>query len=375
MREEILNTMIEIKEKKTNVVIPILKKELLFESSKYSSIKNNIWHVLINDIKMKKTSEYVVNYQCLSCKQMNTVSTTQFLRKIRQCKTNCFQCQLIQHNHRNRNDDQKNTNIKVKDWLSYQQVYEKSLKEFELYPEVYKNSYQLSHLSKDDYERIKPNIISFENGKYINVQDYEYWHIYKVNNQMKFSSVLYDPKDNRLFKDNQSIMKCDHCEKHWRCKSLKVFKNCYKILCPDCKLCNKTFKIRTIRNLNHDVIMYQSKLELKFIKWCESEGIIVNNGPSIEYTFLNKIHKYRVDFQIFDNDKKNNILIEIKDFHIWHKNQVASGLWETKVKATEEYIKNNGLKKYFFITPNNWNQMLTELLIEIKRDQIEKINK
>jgi len=362
MREEILNTIIEIKEKKTQSNIPILKKELLFESSKYSSIKNNIWHVLINDIKMKKTSDYLILYSCLSCKQMNTVSTTQFLRKIRQCKPNCFQCQLTNHNQCI-NHNQKNSNKeKTKDKLSYQELYQESLKEFELYPEDYKNSYRLSHLLTEDYQRIKPNIISFENGKYINIQDYEYWSIYKVNNQMKFSSVLYDPKDNRLFKDNQPIMKCDHCEKHWRCKSLKVFKNCYKILCTDCKLCNKTFKIRTIRNLNHELIMYQSKLELKFIQWCENEGIIVNNGPNIEYTFLNKKHKYRVDFQIM-----NTILIEIKDFHIWHKNQVASGLWETKVDATQKYIKNNGLKKYFFITPNNWNQMLTELSNEIKR--------
>jgi hypothetical protein len=75
----------------------------------------------------------------------------------------------------------------------------------------------------------------------------------------------------------------------------------------------------------------------------------------IDYIFNDKTRKYRVDFKI------NDILIEIKDFHIWHKNQVESGQWSQKINAVENYVKENGLKKYFFITPNNWNQMLSEL--------------
>jgi hypothetical protein len=105
--------------------------------------------------------------------------------------------------------------------------------------------------------------------------------------------------------------------------------------------------------------MYQSKLELKFIDWCCSNNLVVKNGPNIEYVFKNKSHKYRVDFQI------DNILIEIKDFHIWHRNQVESGLWETKLKAVDRYIIDNKLKKYYFITPNNWNQMIKELYNEL----------
>jgi hypothetical protein len=172
---------------------------------------------------------------------------------------------------------------------------------------------------------------------------------------MKFSAVLYDKINNSIFKADQPIIRCDNCSKNWRCKSLESFKNCLKLLCQDCKLCNRVFKLRPIKNINNDVIMYQSKLELKFINWCKSNNIIVHNGPNIEYVFHDKIHKYRVDFQI------NDILIEIKDFHIWHRNQVESGLWDVKKEAVDKYIIDKKLKKYFFITPNNWNQMLNEL--------------
>jgi len=88
--------------------------------------------------------------------------------------------------------------------------------------------------------------------------------------------------------------------------------------------------------------------------------LVVNNGPNVDYVFHNKERKYKVDFQI------DNILIEIKDFHIWHRNQVESGLWDEKVKAVNQFILDNKLRKYYFITPNNWNQMIKELCSELK---------
>lgn len=358
LRNKILDSLIEIKNKKENIIIPILKKELQFESSKYSSTKENIWHVFINDNKIKKTSEYLFTYKCLTCTKLNTCASTQFLRKIRQCKSQCFQCNNIHLN--TTNYDRTKKNKPEKEIKSYCQIYEESKIEFDNYPDQYKNSYLLSHLSLDDFNRIKPNIISFGNGKFTDFDNYEYWPIYKVNNQMKFSYVIYDKINDIIFKADQPILKCDNCENHWCCKSLGTLKNCYKILCNNCKLCNRTFKIRPIKNINNQIIMYQSKLELKFIRWCESNNTIVLNGPNVEYTFHNKTHKYRVDFQVGD------ILIEIKDYHIWHRNQVESGLWNTKVEAVNKYILDKGFKKYYFITPNNWNQMIKELENDLK---------
>jgi len=367
VREDILNSIVEIKNKNDNVSIPINKKELLFESSKYSSIKNDIWHVYINAIKIKKNTNLIFFYKCLQCHNINSCGSTQILRKIRQCKSQCFQCNNIKLNNRDRHNDKYKYKNKQKEekeekeennpqQKSLRELYEQSKIEFEKYPDQYKNSYLLSHLSVNDYSRIKPNIISFSNGKQNEIENYEYWPIYKVNNQMKFSYVIYDKVNDTIFKAHQPIIKCDNCEKPWRCKSLEGFKNCYKFLCSECKLCNRTFKIRPTKNINNQIITYQSKLELKFVEWCASNNLVVINGPNIDYIFNNKGHKYRVDFQI------NDILIEIKDFHIWHKNQVESGIWDIKINAVDNYIINNGLRKYFFITPNNWKQMIKEIL-------------
>ena len=50
IRDQILDTVIQLKNKKDNSIIPIIKKEISFECSKYSSTKDNNWHVFINNI-------------------------------------------------------------------------------------------------------------------------------------------------------------------------------------------------------------------------------------------------------------------------------------------------------------------------------------
>jgi hypothetical protein len=107
--------------------------------------------------------------------------------------------------------------------------------------------------------------------------------------------------------------------------------------------------------------MYQSKLEMKFINLCESLNIVINNGPNIKYNFENKERIYRVDFILKD------LLIEIKDDHIWHKNELESGKFNAKMNAVKKYITDNNLKKYYLINPNNWNQITKEIELYLQK--------
>jgi Zn finger protein HypA/HybF involved in hydrogenase expression len=358
MRNKILNSVYEMKNKNTDENIEINNKELVFENSKYSSTKDSIYHVYINGIKLKKTSEFLISYKCIHCDKSQTISTTQLLRKIRKCKEKCYNCMIINLNlHKKDNCTIKEIPIN----RTHNELYEYSKQEFELQSDLFKTSYFLNHLSIDEYNKISKNIISFSNGTFTDITNFDYWPILKVNNQMKYTSVLYDKINNTIIKINQPVIKCDNCLKSWRSKSLITLKNCYKILCPDCKLCNRTFKIRSTKNIRNENIIYQSKLEKKFIDWANSQNIVVVNGPSVDYTFNNSNKKYRINFAI------NNMLIEIKDFHIWHKNQVESGMWDKKVEAANEYIKTHNLYKYYFITPNNWKQMINEITNKLNK--------
>jgi len=363
IRENIMNSILSIHDKKSKTEIPIMKKELVFEKSMYSSTNEKIWHIVINETHLRKTSDVIISYLCGNCNTINQVGTTQFLRRIRNEKTHCQHCS---------NDYRPEIPAKKiadpifegkKDKVTFHQ---KSLEEFDKCNDVYKASYLLSHLTEEDFERIRSKIISFGNGKYVDFENYEFWSIYRVANQMRYSSVIYDKKNDCIFKMDQPIVKCDNCLKPWRAKTLEGFKNDYKILCKDCKLCNRTFKLRPIENIARETIMYQSKLEKKFVEWCNEMQLLVRNGPSIPYVFGEKSHIYRVDFQIVDT------LIEIKDFHIWHRNQIESGLWQTKLDAVNNYISEHAdIEKYFFITPGNWNQSIKELVGYLEKNKEE----
>jgi len=361
-RENILNTILSICDKKTKQDIPILKKELIFEKSSYSSTNEKIWHVIINNNRLRKTTDLIITYLCSSCNTINQVGTTRFLLKIREEKPHCYNCSNY---YRSETDANTDTNT-IYNYKSNKVVFhDKSIEEFNKCNDVYKNSYFLSHLTEEDFERIRSKIISFGNGKYTDFANYDFWSIYRVGNQMRYSSVIYDKKNDCIFKMDQPIIKCDNCSKPWRSKSLERFKNDYKLLCKECKLCNRTFKLRPIYNSAKETIMYQSKLEKKFVEWCNDRNIIVRNGPSIPYMFEDKCRNYRVDYQIAD------VIIEIKDFHIWHRNQIESGLWQTKLEAVNQYILENvNINKYFFITPDNWNQQWKELVSYLERNAV-----
>lgn len=235
------------------------------------------------------------------------------------------------------------------------QLKEESLLLFNINNDAYKKNYFNFHLNESDYKRISTNLISLQDTKFNKIIDYEYWPIYKVSNQMEFTSVMYSKSTNTIFKANCPILKCDICKENWRAKSLEKFKNNVKIMCKECSLVNKTFKIRTTHNCNNKLILYQSKLELKFINWCNNNNIVIDNGPRVPYFFENKNRIYKVDFQV------KNILIEIKDDHIWHQNDTNSGKWKAKEDAAKKLIKINEYCDYYLIKPNNWDEYLDKI--------------
>lgn len=330
-RLKILNNIIEIS--KDNIPIEIKNIKLEFSCNKYSSKKNSIYHITLNDKHLSKKDMLNIKYKCITCDSIHIVGTTQFLRKINKCSYRCSLCV---------NKDYHNPLIQK----SLMELKEESDKLFDEYDDDFKNTYYSYHLTDDDYKRISKNIISLQNGKN-KIEDLEYWSVFKTNNQMLFSSVFYDKANNLIIKANQPILRCDNCNNEWRAKTLEKYKNCHKILCSSCTLCNKTFKIRTTKNCVNDIILYQSKLELKFINWCNNNSIIVKNGPTLQYTFLNIERKYKVDFVI------NDLLIEIKDNHIWYN--------DAKLESVKREIANGNYKEYYLITPDVWVNTLKTL--------------
>jgi hypothetical protein len=50
-------------------------------------------------------------------------------------------------------------------------------------------------------------------------------------------------------------------------------------------------------------------------------------------------------------------MIEIKDNHIWHKNEMKNGKWNAKETAARSLIDNKNYFGYYMIFPKNWVNM------------------
>jgi hypothetical protein len=367
-RQKLIDNIIEIKNSSQDLdsnIINIENIALDFSSNKYSAKKKEIWHIIINNERITRNINYIFKYKCINCASIHIISTTQFIRKINKNSQYCYLCRnnnidkriaqslfMIDNNNASKNKLCIEDNIYKSEKSNFLEIRKSSLELFNSYDSDFKDNYFNFHLTDDDYLRISKNLKSYHNNNLADLNNYEYWSIYKTNNQMNFTSMIYDKINNTLFKAHQPIFKCDNCNLFWRAKSIEQFKNCYKIMCKDCSFCNNIFKIRITHNINNQQILYQSKLELKFIKWCNNNGKLILNGPKIPYFFDNKKRIYQVDFQY------NNILIEIKDNHIWHKRDLESGKWSAKEKAINNLINDNKYEKYLLIEPKNWLKQL-----------------
>jgi hypothetical protein len=343
-----------------------------FSQKKYSAKKTAIWHLLLNGKSISRKDIYNFIYTCVTCGSKHKITTVSLLRKINKCSHECIECVNLNVQKRATHSANFASYIKSDEHSQVEQVIktyvqkrDECLVKFNALDDDYKQAYFNTHLTPEDYTRISKNIISFHNGKYTDLTDIEYWPVYNSTNQMTFTHMMYHKSQGIIFKPHQPILKCDNCDEHWRAKSIERFKNCVHIQCKTCSLVNNTFILRRYQNVNREPILYQSKLELKFINWCNNNGIVVKNGPIIPYTFAGKERTYRVDFIIVNANSSDNILIEIKDNHVWHRNDLESGKWQAKESAANEQVNKGIYKKYMMITPVTWMSQTKALLAEL----------
>ena len=89
-RQKIINNITEIT--KDNIPIEIKSIRLYFSCNKYSSKKNSIYHITLNDKHVSKKDTLNFKYKCITCEANHIVGTTQFLRKINKCSYRCSLC-------------------------------------------------------------------------------------------------------------------------------------------------------------------------------------------------------------------------------------------------------------------------------------------
>ena len=225
----------------------------------------------------------------------------------------------------------------------------------------YIENYFLKHLTVEEFDILRPKIISFQRDKFQDLTKFIYYPCIRVYNQTMYNPKLYDTERDVIETINYVKYKCEKCSNVFVNRDLYIQKNKIKIYCQDCTLCNRSFKIRSVQNIYGEKMTYQSKLELKFIHWCAKHNIRILNGPKINYDWENKQLRYIVDFYIPDL----NWLVELKDNHVWHKQQVANGKWASKMKQIETLLYNKTYDNYLLIFPTKYQEYKKLILDKI----------
>ena len=347
MESKYFKSIVSIRDKKDNLNVPLNTCLIQKISSTFSNTKIPIYKLLIDNKPISRNNSYLVLYTCQICSIQSEITLNLFMRKVNKdtkccesCRNNneekCkIQSQFMKENiHKIRSGDYIKEVIKVKNY-SLEEHLKKSKEDWNLEDESFKEHYFMKHLSDEDYTRISPRIISISNDKIQSLNEWIYFPTYRVYNQTRFTPMLVHKTENRTEKPNYIKFKCDNCEGEYIHRDIELVKNHLKLLCQQCSLVNKKFHLRKKILKDGTSILWQSVPERRFIEWCEENKITIKNGPTVLYFFKEKQHKYRVDFEL--PDKK--MLIEIKDNHCWHNEQVKTGKFRAKELSAIEWCK------------------------------------
>jgi hypothetical protein len=343
------DAIVSVKDKIKSVDLSDKPRKLLFMTHVYSNTKMPTARFEIDGVLITRNNNLVVQYKCLTCSVINQITLNLYLRKVNKGKTRCDACKNQEEEkckaHSLLMTDNKlvsegtlsiiKKRVKWSDKTLSERI-EESLAAFEKEDDDFKCKYFLIHYTSEEFALQKSKIISIGNDKICDLSEWSYIPCYKIGNQTKYTPMLFNLGSNSLEKPSYVKWKCETCDSLFINRDLEIQKNRIKILCGDCGFSNRIFKIKSMKT-PWGKIQYQSQYEKRFIDWCVEKNIEISNGPEIGYTWKEKSHKYKVDFQI----PSQKFLVELKDNHVWHKLQIDNGKWGAKETIAKLWCEEN----------------------------------
>ena len=357
-----IDAICAIRNKITNDNVSHLPRTIQIQTHMYSNTKVPVPRVLLANKVIPRNNDFVIEYTCLNCGVHNEVSLNLYLRKVIKQTRCCDACKnmdpakRLEHSTWMSSSKIQVVESKWKD-KSLEQRLEESKQYFLAEDDHFKASYFLKHLTTDEFTRIRMKLKSVGQGKITDLSMWEYFPYYRIWNQTKYTPILILSQKSQIEKPTYVQWVCDECDQEFINRDLEIQKNRLRILCADCGLCNRTFKVRSMITL-WGKVRFQSIQEKRWIEWCVDNNIPIENGPRISYSFSGKDHIYNVDFQI----PSVKTLVEIKDNHVWHKQQIASGKWSKKEEAAQKWCADHGWR-YDMVFPKTLAKWKEDILV------------
>lgn len=190
------------------------------------------------------------------------------------------------------------------------------------------------HLSREEFDGIRGHMVALRNG-HIGGDELDKFTYDDVNYKFVCGDMVINI--------DQPVFRCEACELDWRVATLDDFKGKSKVLCPHCRKDQKLPKEKSIENIAGNKVTYRVHGELKFILWCKENGILIENGPCLEYEFQGGICEYVVPYYL----PKHDVFVDFQDNHI--QERMKSGLWQARFAVVAD-------KNYMLIYPKKLSE-------------------
>lgn len=298
-----------------------------------------IFQLIYDDVTITRKNNYIVSYNCLNCNRENIICLNNFIKKIEKQSHKCFTCT---------HGDNIEEKIKI------------DKEEFELLEDKRKIAYKKRLMSNDQFNRIKKFIISYNNDKYNNINDVSYIPYYRPTESKKYyEPCFYNKELNVISRAINVIFECYHCKNRIKFDSIQPLRKKKYIFCKMCEVQFGPTKYKYESNIEGDNIRFKSKMQYKFLKYCNNNSIIVREG-------IKDLQNSNINFAInvaFYIPKCNYYIDVVGNLEFKEYNELC-----LRTQVINNYLQENNNGTYIILHPKNYVSITRKIKFSIENN-------
>lgn len=321
--------------KESEEVVRLKLDKISYNWSKNRTNKD-VFHIVYDGIPITRKNNYTVSYNCISCDRENIICLNNFIKKIEKGTRFCFTCIV------SGNDSLENKILKDKE--DFQNLEEKK-----------RLIYEKKLMSPKHFELIRRYILSYNNNNTFCNKDIVYLPYYRPTESNKYyEPCFYNKELNTVSRAINLRFECYHCKNIVKFDTIQPLRKKKYIFCKMCDLQFGPTKYKYESNLLGENVKFKSKMQHKFLKYCNNNNIIIKNGiedlknDNMNLAISNAFYLPKLNYYI---DVLSNLEYEEYDNSC------------KRTRVLEEYISSINCK-YLIIYPKNY----VSLTRKIKHD-------
>jgi len=305
-------------------------------------LAKNIHHFVYNGTVIRRKNRLIISYLCTTCDRENIIALNNVISKIERNIGQCSTCRgvgvgvgigvnaTIGDDFVSCSDTELRTKI-IQDKVA-----------FDAMDDAFKERYYSKLMRQEAFENIRGSILGYQYGKFTNIDDVQYVPNFRPTPNPKFfQPMFYDRSRDTIETPKFVTLECAFCSYKFITKDIAPYRNKSRVFCKMCAVEFGPTKPRYEKGL-----IYRTKFQHKFIKFCIKHGIGCLNGPkAIPFTHGRTSVEHETGIHYFIPDART--VVDVVG-NLEYQDELCS-----RTHALKSYAEQNGWK-YVMLHPKNY---------------------